>query len=271
VQIDFWNKGKNEKARAFLAEQSPVIIMGRGHSGTRVLAWACTYLGLKLGTNEGLATGDADDVNFTRTIRKIATNNVGVTNVADLRNRDINSCLNAVYGYYQRLSPKEQIWGWKFPETYLIGAYIEKIFPKARYLHLVRDGRDIAFKNHITDNPKRKLGKKILSLKKAEQFPHHLQAAASWAIQVDLFEQFAQTISADKIFYLRFEDLCMKPLEVVGRLCDFLNLPLTNQCEKYLTENINTKKVSQYRENDPDLVKEVEKEIAPQLEKYQYL
>ena len=35
-----------------LARERPVVVMGRGHSGTRVLAWALEALGICMGTLE---------------------------------------------------------------------------------------------------------------------------------------------------------------------------------------------------------------------------
>jgi hypothetical protein len=37
--------------RERLAVEHPVILMGRGKSGTRLLAWACTALGVAIGAS----------------------------------------------------------------------------------------------------------------------------------------------------------------------------------------------------------------------------
>ena len=117
----------------------------------------------------------------------------------------------AVYGYYVRLGAPPDHWGWKFPETYLIAPYVAATFPQARYVHLLRDGRDIAFKRHLTDDPKRQLGKKLLVAQRALALPHHIQTAISWAFQVERFEQFRQSCQAARIFDIKFEQLCERP------------------------------------------------------------
>lgn len=264
-------KSLSEEQKKILFEQKPVILMGRGHSGTRVLSWACAKLGICLGTDEGLATGDADDQVFTQEIKKIAVDNVGITRVEQINQRDLDRFQNAVYGYYQRLGYPNVWWGWKFPETYLIAPYIEKTFPEAVYIHLVRDGRDISFKNHLTDDPKRKLGKKLLKLNDALELPHHLQAAISWEFQVKNFDYFCEAIPNNRKLSIRFEDICLKPFDEIERLCKFLNISFTDECERYLKEKINTKKISQYKENEASLISEVENKIGETLKKYRYI
>ncbi|MBF0278903.1 MAG: sulfotransferase [SAR324 cluster bacterium] len=264
----FSNPEKLLEDQKRLSEQNPVVLMGRGHSGTRVLSWICTELGVNLGTSASLATGDADDQKFTQEIKKITTNNIGTEM---LRPSDLQRFQKAVSGYYGRLNHPQTLWGWKFPETYLIPSYIAETFPKARYIHLVRDGRDIAFKQHLTDDPKRKLGKKILESQNALGLPHHLQAAVSWAFQVDNFDNFRGSVSGDQVLDVLFEDICTRPYEIVEELCDFLKLSITKRCDSYIKEQINVKKVAQYKENDPRLVQEVENRIRPTLTRYHYL
>lgn len=256
---------------AELKTLSPVVLMGRGHSGTRVLSWACTHLGLKLGTSGNLATGDADDQRFTQVIKHIATNNIGMSTGDNLKAVDLVMFQQAVYRYYQELGRPTGWWGWKFPECYLIAPYVKEIFPKAKYIHLVRDGRDIAFKRHLTDDPKRKLGKRLLGRLNVLGQPHHLQAAVSWASQVEQFDRFSAGLAAEQCFYLTFEQLCQQPFEVLKRLCEFLAIPMTPACEDYLSNKINTSKVAQYRENSEQQIKEVETRIGDTLRKHGYL
>ncbi len=264
----FTNSQKIHEAQKQLSELRPIVLMGRGHSGTRVLSWMCSELGVNLGTSTTLATGDADDQKFTQQIKKITTNNIGNR---VLKQSDLRDFQKAVFGYYTRLNCPQSHWGWKFPETYLIAPYIAETFPKARYIHLVRDGRDLAFKQHLTDDPKRKLGRKILESQNALGLPHHLQAAISWAFQVDNFDDFRESIPQESVLDVSFEAICLHPYETAHQLCDFLDLSFTKTCETYIQAQINSKKVAQYQENDPQLIQEVEDRIKDTLMRYNYL
>lgn len=258
-----------DKDREFLAEQEVIIIMGRGHSGTRVMTRICECLGVNVGATEGLKTGDTADLKFTRPIKKVAIHDIDC-NFTNKRKKWLQNRFDqAVNKYYQRLQPTG-LWGWKFPETYLIGPYVRETFPKARYIHLLRDGRDLAFKNHLTDDPNRKLGQVLLQHIGACDKPHHLQAALSWEYQVNGWDTFTKTLPEGKVIDFKFEDILKTPRETVSQLTEFLGVPMTQECDDFLSAELDTSKARQHRENDPAEVKEVIEAIGPTLKKFGY-
>ena len=268
--FSWWTRRRKIKEQAdFLSALQPVLLMGRGHSGTRVLSFACMHLGIQLGTS--VATGDADDRTFTRTIKKIATCNLPPCTPDTVLEKDLIRFQNAVFRYYTTIGSPQTPWGWKFPETYLIGAYVARTFPQARYIHMVRDGRDLAFKKHLTDDPKRKLGKKLLSYLDAMDRPHYLQAGLSWAFQVDQFDEFRKTLTAEQILDIKFEDICREPMTAMQDVCEFLNIPMTERCESYITRKLDVGKIGQYKSEDPAKITEIEKTIYDTLKRYHYL
>ena len=253
-----------------LAQEAPLVLMSRGHSGTRVLSWVCTHLGANLGTSPDLATGDADDQSFTDQIKKIATHNIGITQTKDVQLDDLHRFQKACWRYFEGLSEPKTLWGWKFPETYLIAPYIEATFPKARYIHFLRDGRDIAFKKHLTDDEKRKLGHALLTKQNALSQPRFLQAAISWAFQVETFDTFQSNLAPERVLEIRFESLCSEPFPTAQKICEFLGVNMTESCKNYLQHEINTSKVGQYQEHSPDEIKAVEEAIGQTLRKHGY-
>ena len=55
----------------FFTSASPVVLMGRGHSGTRVLSSICGYLGVNLGADEDSKAGDVSDERFQKEIKAL--------------------------------------------------------------------------------------------------------------------------------------------------------------------------------------------------------
>ena len=264
-------RGSSESRAEHLAALRPVVLMGRGHSGTRVLAWMCAHLGLQLGSSAPHVTGDPDDVKFTDRIKGIAARNLDITSPYDASARAMRKFRSAVAAYWRGLGQPMDMWGWKFPETYLIAPIVARAFPQARYLHLVRDGRDLAFKRHLTDNTERRVGRAVLAACGATTLPHHLQAASSWAYQVDRFDAFKTQLATSSVFEVRFEDLCTAPRHWAERLCEFLGVPMTDECRRYTETGIDAQKIAQYLEEYLRQCSELEQRIAPTLRRYRYM
>jgi hypothetical protein len=238
--------------------------MGRGHSGTRLVAWAIQKLGIRMGATEDVPTGDVQDRRFSRAIKRIAAATLEEPPTRPPRPRYVRALQRAVRRYLQWLDAASDPWGWKFPETYLIPHYVVAALPQARYVHVIRDGRDLAFKRHLTDDPRRRLGHRLLRHVGALDMPHHLQAALSWEFQVRRFEEFRAHTSA-RVYTIAFESLCRNPVDTMDGVCRFLDVPMTDLCRQYLTDKINPAKVGQYRFAAPRQIAEVESLIGPTL------
>lgn len=257
---------------AALRRLEPCVVMGRGHSGTRVVAWICHHLGLDMGTDAAtVPSGDPAETSFKHHQRVVATHSLDVRSAEETRYLDLNRFQKAVHGFHQRLAAEDGRWGWKFPETYMIGPYVERTFPVARYIHLMRDGRDMAFKRHLTDVPEHRLARVILRRQGALGLPHHLQAALSWALQVDLFESFRRSVPGERVLELRYETLVRDPRSAVERIGAFLDVPLTPGACRYAEEEISAAHVAAYRNEDAAKVREVEERIGETLRRHGYL
>jgi len=254
-----------KKAPSEFFEESPIVLMGRGHSGTRLLSTICDLLGVSLFANNKSGSGDTSDTKFTKAIISSACDVMGSGNKLE----GIDVFKKAVWKYFLLHDGAEK-WGWKFPETFLIPEIVHATFPNAKYIHILRDGRDLAFKSHLTDNPLKKLGKLIL--KKLDTFdkPAHIQAASSWAYQVNNFLSFSDSLPSNQIMHFKFEALCTDPIKISTQIADFLELPMTDDCLNFI-KKIDASKIGQYKENDPTKLAEVSQYLQSDLKKLNYL
>ena len=114
--------------------------------------------------------------------------------------------LRAFYGYYADLAGKPR-WGDKTPHYTRKMPLIERVLPEARFIHLIRDGRDVA-----------------LSLMEVHFGPEDvLSAAERWTSWIAKARRHAQRV--DHYLELRYEDLVADPETLLRQICDFVDLP----------------------------------------------
>lgn len=92
---------------------------------------------------------------------------------------------------------------------------------KPLYIHLYRDGRDVA-----------------LSFKKAIVGPKHIyHIAKQWKEDQELCIQLKEKLGNNRVFSISYEELLSNSVEVLKRLCDFLKVPYSNSMLTYYSSN----------------------------------
>ncbi|MEM2125310.1 MAG: sulfotransferase [Candidatus Methanosuratincola sp.] len=129
-----------------------------------------------------------------------------VTSLPDLCPATI---LSSLYKSYSRQYNAIR-WGDKSPIYTSHMDLIAKIFPSAQFIHIVRDGRDVA-----------------LSMLKAYQGRRFFYvdlcfAARSWKRRVRKARSSGHRLGPDRYFEVRYEDLVAEPVPTLSQMCDFL-------------------------------------------------
>ncbi len=120
---------------------------------------------------------------------------------------DVPAALAAAYEAYAHRAGKRRA----VDKTPFQGPNIELIaasFPGARFIHLVRDGRNVA-----------------QSLASMDFGPDRLDGAIQeWRRHVDAIDDYARD-RGDEVLTVRYEDLVAEPTAVLTAICDHLGLP----------------------------------------------
>ena len=125
--------------------------------------------------------------------------------------------LRAFYQLYATRFGKQR-WGEKTPDYGTVMPQIQAILPEAHFLHIIRDGRDVAVsKRHLWFGA----GNDIAAL------------AEEWAAGVKRVRHLSGTCTHYK--EVIFEELVREPVPVLQGICDFLNLPYTDELLNYHT------------------------------------
>lgn len=206
----------------------PIILLGRGGSGTRVLSEAAQHAGVFLGNDINIS---GDSVEWVRPIYDLTIDVCGgKTASPDARDRLRNHARDILEGGAWTPS---QPWGWKLPETMLILPQVLEAFPAARVVHLVRHPVTMSLRRtHMTsrlDNPVgrsvlkasyRDIGRPVEMIETDEYWQHN---AVSWLYQVRrVMRQGRDLMSPGDYMEQGFEDFCTAPEDGLARIVEFL-------------------------------------------------
>jgi hypothetical protein len=124
--------------------------------------------------------------------------------------------LDAVYSAYAAKHGKPR-WGDKTPMYMRHLGLIDRLFPDAQYVHLIRDGRDAAMA--FLDMPEGVVTKTWAHPRSAAGF------ACEWRTEVRRARDLARRVGAARYHEVRYEELVADSEAVVRSICEFADLP----------------------------------------------
>lgn len=197
----------------------PRVIGATGGSGTRVVARIARDAGMYIGSDlnayeDALPFGRLSDRWINEYLR-------AGDDKARIEASLANDYEHTLTDHLAGMPADASAWGWKEPRSiYLVEPY-HRLTPSLRFLHFIRDGRDMAF----SDNQKQleKHGKAVF----ADRWPSWRRPIRSIGLwnRVNLAAaRFGEQVLGDQYLRVRFEDLCTEPAATVGRILDFLQL-----------------------------------------------
>lgn len=137
-------------------------------------------------------------------------------NLAKIEKFTITKGLRCFYKMYAERFGKCR-WGDKTPPYVLCMKDIQTVLPEAHFIHIIRDGRDVA-----------------LSMMKQMWWGagDNIEAQASaWVLRIREGRQQAQF--CQHYMEVRYEELIINTTKVLKNICDFINLPYSSQMEDY--------------------------------------
>jgi hypothetical protein len=181
----------------------------------------------------------------------------------DPMNRDFNLALRCLR---RRIPDPGMPWGAKGPRFVYMLPYLLEWFPVLRFIHVVRDGRDMAFagnQSQVQDYGGLLLGPEWNGR------PEPVRSAALWnKVNVDAHD-YGTTRLTDRYLLIRFEDLCDDPARWVQAVFSFIG------CGKAAPEAIGEVRkqptTGRWKKQDPALVEEVVAASRTGLDRFGYV
>lgn len=122
---------------------------------------------------------------------------------------DAAEVVRAFFTAYAERQGKER-WGDKTPAYMLSIQRIGRTLPESRFIHLIRDGRDVALSQ---------------TARALNEQPPPAEQAARWVKRIRKARDQAATLKGPRYVEARYEDLVREPEATLRRICEFVELP----------------------------------------------
>jgi hypothetical protein len=202
----------------------------------------------------------------------------------DLETRDVTPWLAQRFREFFEERARQQgadVFLHKYTGWSRIGFFAE-IFPEARFIHVVRDGRAVANswlqmpwwngyrgpENWFWGN----LTQPYLDEWNASDRSYTRLAAIAWKVLMDSHERASQDLSGERYLQLRYEDFLREPHGTLQQIVSFIGLPWTVAFERHVRQQKIDASRSRAFERDlsPDQLVELQSSLSEKLRQYGY-
>lgn len=247
---------------------APLFIGGSGGSGTRVVVEIVKHLGFFMGS---ALNYENDSKTVGVFVRKWIPNYLelkGKTMPGNMKARMDRDFKVAQLRHRRTIPDPNMPWGVKNPRGYILWPYFHEVYPQAKFIHVVRDGRDMAFSKNNTQLEK--YGMYYLP-PELDTAPLPVRLIACWSAINLSAARLGQEKLKDNYLLVRFEDMCNHPNQTVEQINDFLGIPKNETAFTRAAAGIKRPdSIGRWRSQDPDLLPELLSHGRPGLEYFGY-
>lgn len=251
-----------------LLTNGPHVIGATGGSGTRVLARLLQRGGVFIGTHLNISE---DAIEFgaysDRWINQFVTHSASV--LEPEFEKQMTEDLRQVL---ERHGAPDQLrdfgpWGWKEPRSIYLLPFWGRLFPSLKFLHVVRDGRDMAYSSN--QNQLNKHGRALLTWRE-RLLSRPLRSMLLWnRINLAAAEYGARQLPG-RYLLIRFEDLCAQPEQQTQRVFDFVGL--TGDTAMIAKQEVVTpNSLGRWREQDAKTLRQMQRLGEEALQRFGYV
>ena len=140
---------------------------------------------------------------------------------SDLESFEDRCALIEILGECTRRRSDASRWGIKIMREIRVLDWYAKVWPKAQFVHIIRDGRDVA-SSQMTEHA-------------SWGYEDIEQAAVKW---VELIRRVRRSTNAERIYELRYEDLVCEPLPTLRQLVDFLKVSWNEEMLRHQSQEL---------------------------------
>lgn len=244
----------------------PGVIGATGGSGTRVLARIVRAGGMFIGTRlnpyeDAVELGEFSD-------RWIDRAYPVEDRLDDATRDEMQRDLAGILERHRADLPADALlWGWKEPRSIYLLPFFDTALPGMRFVHFVRDGRDMAYSDNQTQLVKH--GVSVLGTDAGKE-KKPVQSIRLWNLVNSRAADFGESVLGDRYLRIRFEDLCAEPGATARRVYEFLGL--RGDAERVAGSEVKPPStLGRWRDEKPEVVQRLQEIGEPTLRRFGYL
>lgn len=244
----------------------PNVIGATGGSGTRVVARIVRHGGVFIGTNLNVSEDALDFGVYSDRWINIFLGGQAFQLSPATRAAMIGDLTATVERHLAPLSPSARAWGWKEPRSIFLLPFLDSQFPALKFLHVIRDGRDMAYS--ANQNQLIKHGHLALDgIQAGTDQP--VRSIALWSRLNLSTAEYGETFLRARYLRIRFEDLCREPNPTIVRIFEFFGL--TSDVEQVARLEVKPPaSLGRWRTQERDTLLEVQRVGRVALERFGY-
>ena len=246
--------------------QGPNVIGATGGSGTRVIARIVRRGGMFIGTNLNVSEDALDFGDYSDRWINVFLAHRPLDRAPAVRAAMTDDLQTTVDRHLAPLDASARAWGWKEPRSIFLLPFFASCFSGLKFLHVVRDGRDMAYS--ANQNQLNKHGDAFLrgACAGASQ---PVRSIALWSRLHTETAEYGETVLLGRYLRIRFEDLCREPGPTTRRIFEFFGLSGAAE-EIGRLEVTAPPSVGRWRAQDRDSAGEVQRVGRAALERFGY-
>ncbi|MEI8359820.1 MAG: sulfotransferase [Deltaproteobacteria bacterium] len=262
---------------------SPVVVYNKSHSGSRLLARLLAEAGVFMGAHTNESNDSLDAVDLVEHLVREFHPDYSRLWADGPEAEDVARRARVFLERHLEGGPRtaEAPWGWKLCESGYALPALAWLFPRMRAIHLVRDGRDVAFCDHRgPDNP---FWKKIyfdtdrigtwrgLRLTgPSYRRRTHLFNALHWTNAVRVGRAYGSMLG-ERYLEVRYEDLCGDFAPTARRVLRFAGVPAAESAIARIAPEVGAGSIGKYRAQPARRLRDVVAIEKAQLLSFGYL
>lgn len=130
-------------------------------------------------------------------------------------------------------------WGWKDPRTTLSFPIWLRVFPRARLLHVLRNGIDVAISTHRrSQKQQRKIWKRLYPIDYSPLTLDFEYCFQLWEKYISFVLDNKSRIPQGQYLEIQYEQLLADPEDNLGKIADFIEFPVQKEVLKSVSQQI---------------------------------